>query len=218
MKLLVIGSTGRTGRHVLEQGLARGHEITAFTRRPEALAGFKGLAGIVPGDGLEYDDVRRAVEGQEAVISAVGSSGIARTLIAAMHAAGVNRLVMTSSRSVVATRPRLPVTLAWLVFREAYADLARAEGMLEVSGLGWSIVRATRLTDSPFTGKVHIDYAADATGGEGSLARADYAMTLLDVVENPAMIGKALGVGGATPATKRPARQGASAITGNRTR
>ena len=29
--------------------------------------------------------------------------------------------------------------------------------MLEVSGLDWSIVRATMLTDKPFTGQVHIE-------------------------------------------------------------
>jgi len=34
MKLLVIGSTGRTGRHVVEQAVQRGHAVTAFTRRP----------------------------------------------------------------------------------------------------------------------------------------------------------------------------------------
>ncbi len=43
MNLLVIGSTGRTGKHVLEQGLQRGHAITAFTRRPHELAGLQGL-------------------------------------------------------------------------------------------------------------------------------------------------------------------------------
>lgn len=197
MKLLVIGSTGRTGRHVLDQGLRRGHEITAFSRRPQELAGFEGLKQVIHGDALNLDDVRKAVAGQDAVISAVGSSGIARNLIIAMREAGVPRLVMTSSRSVVATRPRLPVTLAWLVFREAYADLARAEGMIEMSGLDWTIVRATMLTDKPFTGQVHIDFEANATGGDWSLTRADYAMTLLDVVENPQMVGKALGVCGA---------------------
>lgn len=131
------------------------------------------------------------------MICAVGSSGIARNLITAMQEAGVRRLVMTSSRSIPATRPWLAVTLAWLFFREAYTDLARAEGMLEVSGLEWSIVRATMLTDKAYTGQVHIDFEANATGGDWSLGRADYAMTLLDVVENPQMIGKALGVCGA---------------------
>lgn len=197
MKLLVIGSTGRTGKHVLEQGLRRGHEITAFSRRPQELAGFTGLKQIIHGDALNCEDVRRAVQGQEGVISAVGASGIARNLIHAMQEFGVPRLVMTSSRSVVATRPKLPVTLAWLIFREAYVDLARAEGMIEMSELDWSIVRATMLTDKPFTGKVHTDFEANATGGDWSLTRADYAMTLLDVLEDATMYKKAVGVCGA---------------------
>jgi putative NADH-flavin reductase len=197
MNLLVIGSTGRTGRHVLEQGIRRGHSITAFARRPQELAELQGLHNIIQGDALHLEDVRSAVRGQDAVISAVGSSGIARNLITAMHEMDVRRLVMTSSRSVVATRPRLPVTLAWMIFHNAYADLARAEGMLEVSGLDWSIVRATMLNDKRFTGQIHLDFEANATGGEWTLSRADYAMALLDVLENPEMIQIAVGVGGA---------------------
>lgn len=36
MNLTVLGAAGRTGRHVLEQAMARGHRVTAFTRRPAA--------------------------------------------------------------------------------------------------------------------------------------------------------------------------------------
>jgi len=37
MKLFVIGATGRTGREVVEQALARGHQVTAFVRSPEGI-------------------------------------------------------------------------------------------------------------------------------------------------------------------------------------
>lgn len=37
------------------------------------------------------------------------------------------------------------------------------------------------------------------------LSRADYAMTLLDVAEDPRMIRKAVGIGGAKPARKSSA-------------
>jgi putative NADH-flavin reductase len=199
MKILVIGATGRTGKLVVEQGIKRGHQITAFTRKPRELASMQGLAGIIQGDATRLEDVRRAVQRQDAIICAVGGSEIARTVITAMKEANISRVIMTSSRSVVATAPKFAVTMAWLFFRDAYADLARAEGMLEVSGLNWSIVRATMLTDKPYTGQVHIDYEANATGGDWTLTRADYAMTLLDVAENPQMVHKALGVCGAKP-------------------
>ncbi|NRQ40549.1 NAD(P)H-binding protein [Nonomuraea sp. NN258] len=198
MKILVIGSTGRTGKHVLTQGVRRGHEITAFARRPELLTERGALAGVHQGDAHDLDAVRAAVHGQDAVIAAVGGSGIVGTLITAMRDNGVRRVVMTSSRSVPATRPRLAVTLAWLFFRAAYVDLARAEGMLQVSGLDWSIARGTRLDDKPPAGRVHVDFEADATGGAMRLSRADYAMALLDTVEDPTLIGKALGICGPT--------------------
>lgn len=32
MKLIIFGATGTVGRHVVEQALRQGHEVTAFTR------------------------------------------------------------------------------------------------------------------------------------------------------------------------------------------
>src|SRR2546427_2679174 len=54
--IVVIGSTGRTGRLVLAEGLRRGHSMTAFTRRPDGLAGIRGLRSVVRGDGRNLDD------------------------------------------------------------------------------------------------------------------------------------------------------------------
>ena len=47
MKIAVFGATGRTGRHVLEQGLHRGQQMTAFTRRPQELTSVQGLQAVV---------------------------------------------------------------------------------------------------------------------------------------------------------------------------
>ena len=196
MKLLVIGATGRTGRLVLEQALARGHDVSAFARRPELLPSDLEAHAVHQGDASNVADLRPAVQGQDAVVCAFGGSGLASALIEAMRDAGVRRVAMTSSRSVVATKPAWLISLVWLPFRAAYADLARAEGMLEASGLDWTIVRGAMLNDKPAAGQVHLDYEANATGGDWSLTRADYAMSLLDAVEDPAQIHRALGVGG----------------------
>jgi putative NADH-flavin reductase len=191
VRLLVVGAAGRTGRLVVEQAVERGHEVTALARRP-----VPGAHAEVVGDATDPGVVARAVAGQDAVLMAVGSSAILRVLAPAMTAAGVRRLVMTSSRSVVATRPRFWVGLAWLWLRGPYADLARAEGILEGGALDWSVVRATMLADGPAKGRVHTDFAADATGGDWRLTRADYARCLLDVVEDAGMVHRAVGVGG----------------------
>ncbi|GAA1096755.1 NAD(P)-dependent oxidoreductase [Nocardiopsis composta] len=203
MNLLVIGAAGRTGRHLVEQAARRGHTVTALARREPGDPAFGGAARAHPGDAADPEALRGALQGQHAVVAAVGSSAITRALIPAMRQAGVRRLVMTSSRSVVATRPRPLIDLVWLRLRTAYADLIRAEGMLEASGLDWSIVRATMLTDTPPAGSVHTDFEADATGGDWRLGRADYAMALLDVVEDDAMIRRAVGVCGARVRSSR---------------
>ena len=37
MRIAVIGATGRTGRQVVAQALARGHAVTAVTRHPQSI-------------------------------------------------------------------------------------------------------------------------------------------------------------------------------------
>lgn len=196
MRILVIGAAGRTGQHVVDQAIGRGHVVVALARRPERLGPLNAPHRAVAGDATDPSILQQALRDQDAVICAVGSSDILRVLIPAMTEAGVSRLVMTSSRSIVATKPKPVLDLVWWRFRAAYADLARAEGMLESSPLGWSIVRAVMLRDGPRTGSVHTDFELNATGGDWKLHRADYAMELLDVAEDAAMARKAVGVGG----------------------
>src|SRR5437773_11819621 len=81
MKIAVIGSTGRTGRLVIEEGIRRQHAMTAFTRRPDALADIPGLRAVVQGDGRNLKDIRRAVRGQDAVISIVAPDGGVPTIV-----------------------------------------------------------------------------------------------------------------------------------------
>ncbi|MBB4934461.1 putative NADH-flavin reductase [Lipingzhangella halophila] len=114
MKILVVGAAGRTGRHLLEQAAGRGHTVTALARRAQDDPAFAGVPRVHPGDATEPETVREALRDQHAVVMAVGASAIARTLLPAMQHAGVRRLVMTSSRSVVATRPRAIIDLVWL--------------------------------------------------------------------------------------------------------
>src|SRR2546430_15488353 len=73
--IAVIGSTGRTGRLVLDEGVPRGHSMTAFTRRPDTLAGVRGLKSVVHGVGRSLEDMRRAVRGQDAVIAMAVTEG-----------------------------------------------------------------------------------------------------------------------------------------------
>ena len=72
MKIVVFGATGGSGRAALEELLARGHEVTAFVRGDAAT--LPAGARSVRGDVMNAADVERAVQGQDAVIVALGIS------------------------------------------------------------------------------------------------------------------------------------------------
>jgi putative NADH-flavin reductase len=191
VKIAVIGSTGRTGRLVLEEGLRRGYAMTAFTRRPDSLAGVRGLRAVVAGDGRNLEDMRRAVRGQDAIISIVASEGlgpttvmsdVVRSEVAAMREVGVHRLVVVSVSAIEGRRPWILINLVRWILRKPYADFGRMERLVRSSGLRWTIVRPPRLTNGPATGAVRSEAGVkELRRGPYWITRSDLAATLLDL-------------------------------------
>jgi putative NADH-flavin reductase len=189
MRIVVFGSTGGTGRFILAEAFRRGHEVTAFARSAEALAGVPGLAAVVQGDGRDQDLAVKAVSGQQAVIMTVSGRGepgvgtaIASAVTAAMASQDVSRLVATSSYGMIATRPYVAAALVRRVFAKAFADQLAADQVIEATELDWTIVRATRLTASLARDTPRLSTAM-FTKGPYSLSRATYAAALLDLAE-----------------------------------
>ena len=141
MSLLAItGATGFVGSAVLDAALAEGHQVRALARREQAPR-----AGVewVRGDLGDTGALAALVAGADAVVHVAGLTNtpdpaqfeIANVtgtahVIAAMAEAGLRRLVLVSS--LAAREPKL----------SAYgASKARAETLVEASGLDWTIVR-----------------------------------------------------------------------------
>ena len=80
MQLFVLGATGGTGRELIGQALSRRHRITAFVRNRQKLAAREGLT-LVQGDLLNAEALSVALAGHDAVVSAVGPTGLGRTTI-----------------------------------------------------------------------------------------------------------------------------------------
>jgi putative NADH-flavin reductase len=208
MRITVLGSTGRTGQHVLREGLRRGHEITAFTRRPEVLTNVPELAAVISGDGRDPHPVRQATAGADAVIAIVAASkrkgphhtaAVSRVLTKAMNDNGVRRLTITSAYPIVADQPRLPMALLRLVFADAYTDAATMEQVITTSDLDWTIVRLNRLTDRPAQGGIRT--SRDTLEHPSPMTRADTAALLLDLIVDGTAINAAINACG--PARRR---------------
>jgi len=75
MRLFILGATGRTGAELVEQGLARGHAVTAFVRSPRKIALEHERLTVIEGDPLDAGQLRAALPGHDIVLFALGSSG-----------------------------------------------------------------------------------------------------------------------------------------------
>ena len=72
-KILIIGGSGRTGLHLLEQAAQRGHTVRALVRKPEAVKAPSNVE-LVKGTPEKLEDLREAMKGTEAVIVAHNNS------------------------------------------------------------------------------------------------------------------------------------------------
>ena len=198
-RIAVIGSTGRTGRLVLDEGLRREYAMTAFTRRPGELAGVQGLRAVAVGDGRNREDIQDVVAGQDAIISIVGAPGrgpttvmsdVMHAIVEGMRASGVRRLVAVSASAVEGQRPWILINLIRWLLRKPYADFLRMEQIMADSGLDWTIVRPPYLSNGPGTGRVRVEAGRkDLAHGPYRISRRDLAATLLDLAVSKQHVG-----------------------------
>jgi uncharacterized protein YbjT (DUF2867 family) len=223
MRLTIFAATGGIGRHLLEQAVAAGHDVTAVARNPKNLPSQAGEVRVVTADLAAADPavLTSAVDGADAVLSGLGprnprtEAGIAsrgtRAIVAAMQATGARRIVVVSA-APVGTVPspghpnppkhdpgdgfimrHLGAPLAGAMFRAHYADLALMEEILRDSGLDWTISRPPKLTDKPLTGGYRTAYGQNVRGG-WSVTRADVAHHMLHVLDQPETIKQIIGI------------------------
>ena len=202
-KLLILGATGATGRHVVAMALERGIDVTVLVRQSEKLGTLtqrlRVLTGSVPDDPAA---VAAAVAGQDAVISTLGvgtslrSGGLIQrsmhVVVDAMRQLGVRRLIVTSAYGVGVTRrdvPPLPRVLMKLLFRDLYDDKAAGEEVVRHSGLDWTLVYPVTLTNGPQTRRYRTGERLKLRGMP-RISRADVAHFLVGLVDDTALIGK----------------------------
>lgn len=166
MRVLIVGSTGGTGRQLVSQALERGHHVTALARNPARLQIQHENLRVVRGDVLDEAAIDAAVEGQDAVLSALGHkrwfypnrilSDGTRNVIQAMEKHGVRRLVCETALGIGRTwwRMGLYYTLFVIPFILPlyFWDKHRQEAVIRASSLDWIIVRPGALTNGPKRG------------------------------------------------------------------
>lgn len=197
MKLLILGATGGTGQHLITQSLAQQHEVTVLVRDPSKPGMNNEKIKVIKGDVLDKDVLVKALEGNDAVLSALGCgkslksnnliSNAMNILIPAMLATGVKRLVFESAFGVGDSfkQANFIQKFFFRVFlKNIFTDKAKAEEQLRNSTLDWTMVYPVVLTDGALTGK----YKAGEKllmKGMPKISRADVAeFMLLQLADN----------------------------------
>jgi putative NADH-flavin reductase len=204
MKLLILGATGGTGRHLLTQALEAGHEVTVLARNHTAVSTLHPRLRVVEGDLTAAPGPTEAIRGQDAVLSAIGRGQSFKSerliqrsvpaLLKAMEATGVRRLIFTSAIGVGDSAKDTPLAaklFSRILLRDIYADKLIGDDMIRRSGLDWTIVQPTKLTDGPLTGTYRSGERLPLRGLP-SISRADTARFLLTLLADRASIGKTL--------------------------
>jgi len=211
MKLTILGATGATGTALTGQALAAGHEVTAVVRDPARLAvPAHPRLRTVTADVMDPASIAPAIDGADAVLSAVGPRGTGPTtviqdsvhsIIEAMHKTGTRRFLQVSG-SIVADEGESPYMrylikpLARRTFlRHVCADMRRGEDEIRDSNLDWTIFRPPALTGKPATGTYRT-----ATGRNlphaFTVTRADLAACMLTLLDDPATVHRHVSIAG----------------------
>ena len=205
MRIALFGATGATGRRLMEQGLAAGHEVTAFVRDPARVTTRHDRLKIVQGDVRDPEAVEAAIIGQDAVISALGQTRsrpstkdvmtvAAEHIVAAMRKHGVRRLVTLVGAGVAfpQDRPSRPgqvmSALLKLLAGDVLADAERDAQIIQASDLDWVIVRVPRLSEAPAKGAYRTGYQRP---GFGAISRDDVADFMLKQVTDDTYLREA---------------------------
>jgi uncharacterized protein YbjT (DUF2867 family) len=195
MRVAIAGGHGKVGLRLARRLIERGDQVRSIIRRAEHEPDVR-EAGAEPVvcdlEAADNGQLADAVGDVDAVVFAAGAGagsgperkwtldyGGAVKLIAAAHAAGIDRYVMLSSIGADAEREG----------DDTFSVYLRAKGKADVelmdSGLDYTIVRPTFMNDEPGSGTIRIAEHV----GKSEISRDDVAGVLAAVLHEPGTTG-----------------------------
>ncbi|CAO2652180.1 Nn.00g004630.m01.CDS01 [Neocucurbitaria sp. VM-36] len=213
-RILMVGGSGRTGQLVIDELLARGHEVTALVRNAESL-GAKGGLKIVTGTPMNKEDVRNAFahSNPEVVVVTLsapraGDSPFAAVIspprlmadsnanvVAVMKEFNTPKIVVMQAFGVGESWPNMHWVLRMLMKKSnmiyQYDDHNLVAKEVKASGENYVLVRPSRLEEGD--AKEIKEWANDGKGVPmmGAITRGSVAKFLVEATESRTWDGTA---------------------------
>jgi len=153
VKVLILGAAGKIARYVVQQFLEDGSaRLTLYLRRSSRLRKLKNEnVVLVEGDVLDARLLEQTVRGQDVVYANLGGDDIedqAKSVVAALEAAGVQRLIWISTLGIYDEVPGAFGRWNHQMLDDGYlGPYTAAARVIEESKLDYTIVRPAWLTD-----------------------------------------------------------------------
>jgi uncharacterized protein YbjT (DUF2867 family) len=200
MRVLVVGATGQTGRHIVKQLIEKNVPVKALVRNIEQAQGILPPdTELVKGDILKPETIKNALSDCSVLICATGASPSfdptgpyqvdyqgTKNLVDASKATGVEHFVLISSLCV--SKFFHPLNLFWLILYWK----KQAESYIQESGLTYTIVRPGGLKNEDNSDRIFMSNAD--TLFDGSIPRPKVAQVCVEALTQPAARSKIIEV------------------------
>lgn len=199
MKIAVIGASGKAGRLIMEEAVARGHEVAAIVRNalkvqnPQVQIQEKDVFDLNAEDLQAYDVVVNAfgaAPGQEHLHVEAG-----RVLIQALKGLARTRLIVVGGAgSLFVDEAKTVRLMDTAEFPKEYYAIASNQGqnlqdLQQSADVQWTFISPAAFFDpqGKQTGsyKKGKDHLITNEKGQSYVSYADYAVAVLDEIENP---------------------------------
>ena len=192
MKIAIIGATGNVGTRLTDEALRRGHSVTAIARQASKLPTRDGVT-THDVDAANTEALAQTLRGSDIAISTVRFlQTSAAQIVGAVKAAGVKRLLVVGGAGSLYVAPGVQ-----LVDTPSFPDAYKAEAsagrdflnaLRGEAELDWTFLSPSALfTPGERTGKFRLgrDELLTAADGKSWISMEDYAIAMLDEIEQP---------------------------------
>ncbi|MDQ3893637.1 MAG: NAD(P)H-binding protein [Actinomycetota bacterium] len=222
MRVCIVGASGKLGQYMVQHSLDRGYEVVGVCREQSAgkLDAFRGRISVVPGATNDPEVIKRATAGCEGVLVVLvprgvrgHSTGTAQAVLD--HAPRGARLVFScgwhitrDGQDVYSWRFKAKVkTLGWLARLTRFANLddqVEACRRVFASDTRWTVVRGSELEEGESQGlPVWSPHVGDAILESNLTRRVDFALFMVEALENDELIHEAPAIVGRGTASAR---------------